>query len=122
MNIKLDNVIEEYEKINSQDNYNKLLIKLLSNVEQTLILPSRIRQENDGFNLKAIYNDKGNLYLVAYTNKKYIANNDESFIEISLKGILERVLNTEKCVGLCINPDINIDKDNTYSQCIIPIC
>lgn len=119
MNLELTKIIDDFRKEPIQENYNKVLLKLFTNVEQSLWLPSKIRSDKNGFVLKSIIDDNGKDYLIAYTDSKFIDKNDESFIEISFKGIIEKVLSSETCDGICINPDSEITINNSNNQLII---
>ena len=118
MNIKKE--VEDYKKTHSQDSYNKLLIKIFSNLDDILILPSKIRKSNDGFDLKNILDENGGAYLIAYTDEEYIENSDEAFINVSIRGIIDKVLSDDICLGICINPDLEINDSNMTKQCIVP--
>lgn len=117
--MELSTIIENYKNNHNQENYNKVLLNLFSDINNTLILPSKARKDNDGFDLKSIYDNNG-MYLVVYTNGEFIEKNDEVFIKMTIKGIIEKILETEKCLGICINPDLNINDNNMMKQCIIP--
>ena len=60
------------------------------------------------------------MYLVAYTGKSFSERTDEAFISITIRGIKDKVLSDYKCLGICINPDLEIDDSNMMNQCIIP--
>ena len=120
MNIELEKIVENYKNSGTQENYNILIMKLFTNIEQKLILPSIVRKDNNGFDLKSIYDFQGNSYLVAYTSDRYVNKNDETFLINTLKGIIEIVLNNKNCFGLIINPDKDINEKNREKQCIIP--
>ena len=51
-------------------------------------MPSRIRKDNNGFDLKIIYDNNGGMYLVVCEGSNYVENTDEAFI----RGFLGRML------------------------------
>ena len=116
----LNNIVELYKKEHNIENYHNLLKAFFTDINQILILPSKMRDDNNGFDLKSIYDISGKSYLVAYVSSEFIKVEDETFIKISIKGILEKILKSENCSGLIINPDLNINQVNMYKQCILP--
>ena len=118
--MKLSRLIDNYKKDRSQENYNQILLNIFSDLDKVLILPSKLRNDNNGFDLKSIYDSNGGMYLVAYTDSGFVEDTDEAFIKITIRGIISKVLENDICLGLCINPDLKIDDDNMHKQCIIP--
>ena len=118
--MKLSKLIGNYKNDRNQENYNQILLNIFSDVDKTLILPSKVRKDNNGFDLKSIYDSDGGMYLVAYTDSDFVEDSDEAFIEITIRGIIDKVLEDDICLGLCINPDLKIDDTNMHKQCIIP--
>ena len=91
----LTEVIKSYKKEHSQENYHNVLRAIFTDVEQTVIVPSRLNKEKTGFDLKGICAEDNNEYLVFYTDKAFIdRDNDESFLVMTLRGIFDPVLNT----------------------------
>ena len=117
--MNLEEIVELYKKEHNTENYHNLLKYVFKDISQILWLPSRIREDNNGVDLKSVYDSNGKFYVVAYTNSKFIKEEDEIFIKMTIKGILEIILASEKCNGLCIDPDININLTNMYKQCIL---
>lgn len=121
MNLELEELVEDYKKDHNQENYNNIITKLFTNIEQELILPSVIRKDNNGFELKSSYDFNGNSYLVTYTSEKFVTDKDETFIVTSLKGIINNIImKNDNCFGFIINPDKKINETNQNNQCIIP--
>ena len=118
--MKLKKLVDSYKENNSQDNYNQLLLNIFSNLDKTLLLPSRVREEKNGFDLKSIYDSNGGMYLVTYTDKSFAESSDEAFISMTIRGIIDKVLSDDICLGFCINPDLEINETNMYKQCIVP--
>ena len=114
----LFNAVMKYKDNHDQDNYNNVLMSIFKDPNQTLILPSRIGNKKDRFDLKSIYDSDDNSYLVAYTDKSYIEDTDETFIIMSVEGIINKVLDDNTCNGLCLDPDTKLDNED-YNQCII---
>ncbi len=119
-NKELEKVIEEFKKNSIQENYNNVFKTLFTNIEQDLILPSKLRKDNNGFDLKSIYDENDKWYLVAYTSYKFVTESDESFLIMKLEGIIRKILEDEPCSGLIINPDKEIDSSNAKNQFLIP--
>ena len=116
----LTKVIKSYKKEHSQENYHNVLRAIFSDVEQTVIVPSRLNKEKTGFDLKGICADDNNEYLVFYTDKAFIdRDKDESFLIMTLRGIFDSVLNTNSYNGVIIDPDLHMKEDKDYNQCII---
>ena len=118
--MKLSKLVDNYKKDKSQENYNQIILNIFSNIDQALWLPSKIRKDNNGFDLKSIYDSNGGMYLVVYTDSSFVEDSDEAFIKITIRGIIDKVLEDDICLGLCINPDLDINDDNMHKQCIIP--
>lgn len=118
--MELSKLIKNYKNEHNQDNYNKILLNIFSDIDKTLILPSKVRKQKNGFDLKSTYDSSGGMYLVAYTGKSFSERTDEAFISITIRGIIDKVLSDDKCLGICINPDLEIDDSNMMNQCIIP--
>lgn len=118
--MELKKLVENYKKNNNQENYNQILLKIFSDVDKTLLLPSKVRKEKNGFDLKSIYDSNGGMYLVTYTDESFAENSDEAFISITIRGIIDKVLADDICLGFCINPDLEINDTNMLKQCIIP--
>ena len=118
--MELKKLVENYKENNNQENYNQILLNIFSDVDKTLLLPSKVRKEKNGFDLKSIYDSNGGMYLVTYTDESFAENSDEAFISITIRGIIDKVLADDICLGFCINPDLEIEGTNMYKQCIIP--
>ena len=119
MNSELTKLINNFKENPTQEKYNTIIVKLFTNIDQTFLLPSKVRIDNNGFDLKSIYDENGKNYLIVYTDPQYIKNEDESFLKVTFKGILEKILEYENCDGILINPDLKISKENNKNQLII---
>ena len=116
----LNEAVKMYKKEHSQENYNNVLLKIFSDVEQTVIVPAKLNKEKDGVDLKSIYAEDNNSYFVFYTDKAFIdRDNDETFLIITLKGIFDMILNSDIYNGVIIDPDLEIKDEKDYNQCII---
>jgi hypothetical protein len=116
----LNEPVDKYKKDHSQENYNNVLLKIFTDVDQTVIVPARLNKEKNGADLKSIYAEDNNAYFVFYTDKAFIdRDNDETFLIMTLKGVFDMILNSDVYNGVIIDPDIDIKDEKDFNQCII---
>ena len=116
----LNKAVENYKKEHSQENYSNVLLKIFTDVEQTVIVPAKLNKEKNRADLKSIYAEDNNAYFVFYTDKAFIdRDNDETFLIMTLKGIFDMILNSDVYNGVIIDPDLDIKDEKDYNQCIV---
>ena len=101
--MELNELIEEFKKNNSQENYNRILKELFTKCENILLWLETKPIEN-GLTFRHYADDNGKKYLLANTKEFILNKESEMLTHITVKGIFEIVL-TNDCNGLIINLD-----------------
>ncbi len=109
---ELERLVEIYKSNNIQDNYSEVILQLNECTQKNLGLYLPCKESGDGYDIKTLTGDDGGKYLIACTSDK---NKEDgvSFVYLTLKEILDYVMMTPMCSGMCIN------HDNNYNQVIL---
>ena len=103
---QLANLIEIYKSNNIQDNYSEIILQLNECTQKNLGLYLPCKESGDGYDIKTLTGDDGGKYLIACTDN---IDKEEgvSFVYLTIKEILEYVVQTPLCSGICLNHDNN---------------
>ncbi len=101
---ELARLIEIYKSNNIQDNYSEVILQINECTQKNLGLYLPCKEVGDGYDIKTLTSEDGKKYLIAYTDdtKKEV---DVSFVYLTIKEILDYVVMTPLCSGMCVNHD-----------------
>ncbi len=106
---ELERLVEIYKSNNIQDNYSEIILQLNECTQKNLGLFLPCKESGDGYDIKTLTGDDGGKYLIACTNDEK-KEDDVSYIYLTLKEILDYVMMTPMCSGMCINHDNNFNQ------------
>ena len=106
---ELARLIEIYKSTSIQDNYSEIILQLNECTQKNLGLYLPCKESGDGYDIKTLTADDGGKYMIACTDDK---NREEgvSFVYLTIKEILEYVVMTPMCSGMCLNHDNNANQ------------
>lgn len=106
---ELARLVEIYKSNNIQDNYSEIILQLNECTQKNLGLYLPCKESGDGYDIKTLTSEDGGKYLIACTDEKN-KEDDISFVYLTIKEILEYVVFTPMCSGMCLNHDNNANQ------------
>ena len=106
---ELERLIEVYKSHSIQDNYSEIILQLNECTQKNLGLYLPCKESGDGYDIKTLKGDDGGKYLIACTDDSK-KEDDVSFVYLTIKEILEYVVFTPACSGMCLNHDNNLNQ------------
>ncbi len=107
--VQLKRLIETYKSHSIQDNYSEIILQLNECTQKNLGLYLPCKESGDGYDIKTLTAEDGGKYLIACTDD---TNKEEgvSFVYLTIKEILEYVVMTPLCSGMCLDHDNNLNQ------------
>ncbi len=106
---ELERLVEIYKSNSIQDNYSEIILQLNECTQKNLGLYLPCKESGDGYDIKTLTAEDGGKYLIACTDD---TNKEEgvSFVYLTIKEILEYVVMTPLCSGMCLDHDNNLNQ------------
>ena len=107
--VQLKRLIETYKSHSIQDNYSEIILQLNECTQKNLGLYLPCKESGDGYDIKTLTAEDGGKYLIACTDE---SNKEDgvSFVYLTIKEILEYVVMTPLCSGMCLDHDNNLNQ------------